>query len=46
MVMNGVGPSDQVADERRVFTDVGVFEPVNAAGDKLGGKNCSDEFQR
>jgi hypothetical protein len=46
MVMNGVGPPDQAADERRVFTDIRVFEPENAARDKLRGKNCSDEFQR
>ena len=45
MVVNDIRPSDEPADERRILADIGIFEPMNTAGHKLGHKNRSDEFQ-
>ena len=46
MVMNRVWPSDKFADERRVFANIGVFQPVDESGRKLGGKNRGRNFQK
>ena len=42
--MDGIGPPDQPADERRVVADIGVFKPVDEPGGELGGQDGGDEL--
>jgi hypothetical protein len=44
MMVNRIWPSDDPADERCVFADIGVFEPMDKAGGELGGKDGGGEL--
>ena len=45
VVVNDVGAPDEAANQRRILTNVGVFKPMNQAGDKFSREDGAHEFQ-
>ncbi len=44
MMMQCVRAAKRAPHERRVFTDVGVFDPMDDAGNEVGGKNNGEDL--
>ena len=45
VMVNDVGAPDKAANQRRIFANVGVFKPMDQAGDEFSRDDGAREFQ-
>ena len=46
VVVNNVGAPNEAANQRRIFANVGVFKPMDQAGDEFSREDGAHEFQK